>query len=110
MSSEPRIKLSPLFVCLALASSFSTLAEQAFAQRMPEAAKGPSVAWQAPLQGKPSDYAGWETCAGCHRAEAQVVCEDPSRSRRARNRQLPLSLPRREFPPRLRRERRFMTT
>ncbi len=77
MSSEPRIKLSPLFVCLALASSFSTLAEQAFAQRMPEAAKGPSVAWQAPLQGMPNDYAGWETCAGCHRTEAQSFVKTP---------------------------------
>jgi predicted CXXCH cytochrome family protein len=77
MSSQGRIKLSPLLVCLALASLFGALADQAFAQRMPEAAKGPSVAWQAPLRGKPSDYAGWETCAGCHRAEAQAFVKTP---------------------------------
>jgi predicted CXXCH cytochrome family protein len=77
MSSQGRIKLSPLLVSLALASSLGTLAGQAFAQKMPEAAKGPSVAWQAPLQGKPSDYAGWETCAGCHRAIAQTFVKTP---------------------------------
>ena len=71
MSSQRRIKLSPLLVSLALASSFGTLARRASAQRMPEAEKGPSVAWQAPLQAAPSDYVGWATCAGCHRAEAQ---------------------------------------
>jgi len=47
------------------------------AQRMPEAAKGPSVAWRAHLEGKPSDYVGWETCAGCHRAEAQSFAKTP---------------------------------
>jgi predicted CXXCH cytochrome family protein len=77
MSSQRRIKLSPLLVSLALASSFVTLTKQASAQRMPEAAKGPSVAWQPALQGKPSDYAGWETCAGCHRAEAQSFVKTP---------------------------------
>jgi predicted CXXCH cytochrome family protein len=44
---------------------------------MPEATKGSSVAWQAPLQGKPSDYVGWETCAGCHRAEAPSFVKTP---------------------------------
>jgi predicted CXXCH cytochrome family protein len=48
-----------------------------FAQRMPEAAHGPSVASQAPLVGKPGDYAGWQTCAGCHRAEAQAFAKTP---------------------------------
>jgi predicted CXXCH cytochrome family protein len=42
---------------------------------MPDAAHGPSVAAQAPMVGKPSDYAGWETCAGCHRAEAQAFAK-----------------------------------
>jgi len=77
MSSLPTIKLNSLLVCLALASSIATLARQVFAQRMPEAAKGPSVAWQPSLQGKPSDYVGWETCAGCHRAEAQSFVKTP---------------------------------
>ncbi len=71
MSSEPRIKLKPLLVCLALASSFGALPGQAFAQKVPEAAKGPSVAWHAPLRGNASDYVGEETCAGCHTAEAK---------------------------------------
>jgi len=44
---------------------------------MPEAAKGPSVARQATSEGKPSDYVGWETCAGCHRAEAQSFVKTP---------------------------------
>jgi predicted CXXCH cytochrome family protein len=62
---------------LALASSFGALGSQAFGQRMPEAARGPSVAWQPSVQGKPSDYVGWETCAGCHRAEAQAFLKTP---------------------------------
>ena len=82
MSSLRRIKLSPLLVSSALVFCFGAEAGQAFAQRMPEAAKGPSVAWHAPVQGNPGDYVGWETCAGCHRAEAQIVCEDPPRARR----------------------------
>jgi predicted CXXCH cytochrome family protein len=62
---------------LALESSFGTLTGRAFAQRMPEAAKGPSVAWQAPLRGKASDYVGRETCAACHSAEAQAFAKTP---------------------------------
>jgi predicted CXXCH cytochrome family protein len=77
MTFQRRIKLWPPLVYLALTSFFGTLAGEAFAQRMPEAAKGPSVAWQPSVQGKPSDYAGWETCAGCHRAEAQAFVKTP---------------------------------
>jgi predicted CXXCH cytochrome family protein len=77
MSSQRRSKLSLLLVPLSLVFFIGTLAGQAFAQRMPEAAKGPSVAWQPALQGKPSDYVGWETCAGCHRAEAQAFVKTP---------------------------------
>jgi predicted CXXCH cytochrome family protein len=62
---------------LALAPLFGMLAEVAFAQRMPEAPKGPSVAWQAPLQGKPGDYVGLETCAACHSAEAEAFVKTP---------------------------------
>ena len=77
MSSHPRIKVSRLLVSMTLASSFVTLAGEAFAQRMPLAAKGPSVAWQPALQGNPGDYVGWETCAGCHRAQAQSFVKTP---------------------------------
>ena len=77
MSSQRRSKRRPLLVSLALAFSSGILAGQAFAQRMPEAAKGPSVAWRASNQSKPSDYVGWEACAGCHRAEAQVFVKTP---------------------------------
>ena len=77
MSSQRRSKLRPLLVSLPLVFSLGALAGQALAQRMPEAAKGPSVAWRASAQGKPSDYVGWETCAGCHRAQAQVFVKTP---------------------------------
>ena len=65
MSSQRRRKLGPLLVSLALVYSFGALVGQALAQRMPEAAKGPSVAWRTPAQGNPGDYVGWESCAGC---------------------------------------------
>ena len=77
MSSQRRSKLGPVLASLPLAFSFGTLAGQAFAQRMPEAAKGPSVAWRASTQAKPSDYVGWEVCAGCHRAQARVFVKTP---------------------------------
>jgi predicted CXXCH cytochrome family protein len=44
---------------------------------MPEAVHGPSVASQAPLTGKQGDYVGWQTCAGCHSAEAQAFARTP---------------------------------
>jgi predicted CXXCH cytochrome family protein len=44
---------------------------------MPEAARGPSAASHTPVVGKPGDYAGWQTCAGCHRAEAQAFAKTP---------------------------------
>jgi predicted CXXCH cytochrome family protein len=62
---------------LTLVFSLGALAGRAFAQKMPEAPKGPSVAWRAPAQGKPSDYVGWETCAGCHRAQARAFVMTP---------------------------------
>jgi predicted CXXCH cytochrome family protein len=77
MNSQPKSKLRPLHVFVALLLALGTLGEQTLAQRMPEAARGPSVASQAPLVGKPGDYAGWQTCAGCHRAEAQAFVKTP---------------------------------
>ena len=53
------------------------LTVRTFAQRMPEASRGPSVASYSPMVGKPGDYAGWQTCAGCHRAEAQAYAKTP---------------------------------
>jgi len=47
------------------------------AQRLPEANKGPSVALRAPEQGKSTDYVGWETCAGCHSAQAAAFAKTP---------------------------------
>ncbi len=41
-----------------------------YAQRRPAPTKGPSVAWKAPTEGRPSDYVGEATCAICHQAEA----------------------------------------
>jgi predicted CXXCH cytochrome family protein len=77
MNSQPKRKLQPLLVFLALLSVLCTLADQTFAQRMPEAPYGPSVAAHAPIIGKPGDYAGWQTCAGCHRAEAEAFAKTP---------------------------------
>jgi predicted CXXCH cytochrome family protein len=62
---------------VALIFALGALAGQTLAQRMPEAANGPSVASHAPLVGKPGDYAGWQTCAGCHRAEALAFAKTP---------------------------------
>ena len=45
-------KLRPLLVFVALMVAFSEVTEQVYAQRMPEAAHGPSVASQAPAAGK----------------------------------------------------------
>ena len=77
MNVQFKSKLPFLLMFLALVLAFGGLATQAFAQRMPEAAHGPSVASQAPLLGKPGDYVGWQTCAGCHRAEAQAFAKTP---------------------------------
>jgi len=71
MSFQPRSKLPPQLVYLAAIFSLCASSKPASGQRMPAAAHGPSVAVQAPLVGKPGDYVGWQTCAGCHRAEAQ---------------------------------------
>jgi hypothetical protein len=62
---------------LALLVTLGTLASTTFGQRLPEAARGPSVASHAPLAGKPGDYAGWQTCAGCHTAEAESFAKTP---------------------------------
>ena len=77
MNSQTNCRLLLLFALLGLVFALGTLTSRTVAQRMPEAVKGPSVAWRAPLQGKPSDYVGWETCAGCHRAEAQSFVKTP---------------------------------
>lgn len=77
MNTQLKSKLRPLRVFVALMFAIGTLTEQTFAQRMPEAAAGPSVASQAPMIGKPGDYVGWHTCAGCHRAEAQAFVKTP---------------------------------
>ena len=77
MNSQTKSKLRPLLLFVALLFALGALTGQIFAQRMPEAAHGPSVASQAPLLGKPGDYVGWQTCAGCHRAEAQAFAKTP---------------------------------
>ncbi len=49
----------------------------ALAQRRPAAPKAPSVTWEPKMQGKPSDYVGAQTCAGCHPTEAQEFFKTP---------------------------------
>ncbi|MGA2611728.1 MAG: hypothetical protein ABSH01_30155, partial [Terriglobia bacterium] len=70
MSSQRRSKLRSLLVSLPLVFPFGALAGQAFAQKMPEAAKAPSVAWQFKAEGNPGDYVGSDRCKLCHDAEA----------------------------------------
>jgi predicted CXXCH cytochrome family protein len=77
MNAQPKCKLSPLLAFLALLFALGMTLNQTVAQRMPDAVRGPSVASHAPLAAKASDYAGWETCAGCHRAEAQAYAKTP---------------------------------
>ena len=77
MKPHPHSKLQPRLILPGLLIAIIGLTGTTLAQRMPEAARGPSVASQAPFVGKPSDYAGWETCAGCHRAEAQAFAKTP---------------------------------
>src|ERR1035441_275726 len=77
MNAHPKSKLPPVPAFLLLLFALGITASPPLAQRMPEAARGPSVASHAPLAGKPGDYAGWETCAGCHRAEAQAYAKTP---------------------------------
>jgi predicted CXXCH cytochrome family protein len=61
----------------ALGFSLAAFTRYTFAQRMPEPTHGASVASQAPLTGKLGDYAGSETCAGCHTAEAESFAKTP---------------------------------
>lgn len=61
MNTQLKGKLRPLLVFVTLMFAISALTEQTFAQRLPEAACGPSVAWRAPMC---TDY-----CYGTARAE-----------------------------------------
>ncbi len=42
----------------------------ALAQKQPAATEPSSVVWKAPAEGRPGDYVGQETCAGCHPTQA----------------------------------------
>jgi len=66
-------KIAALLICLAgfLPAAFL------HAQRRPAPAKGPSVAWKAPVQGQPGDYVGEDTCKACHSAEAAQFDKSP---------------------------------
>jgi len=77
MGSKRRPNLRWMLLLASLSIPYGISVNPAFAQRMPESTRGPSVASQAPLTGKPGDYAGWQTCAGCHRAEAQAFAKTP---------------------------------
>ena len=77
MNVQSKSKLPSLLALFSLLSCLGITVNQSAAQRLPEAIRGPSVSPQSPLIGKPSDYAGWETCAGCHRAEAEAYAKTP---------------------------------
>src|SRR5579864_9191729 len=76
MNAQTKSHLPLRFTLLGLIA-LGTFTSLTLAQRMPEASRGSSVAAQAPLMGKPDDYAGWQTCAGCHRAEAESYAKTP---------------------------------
>ena len=80
MSSQRRSKLRPLLVSLPLVFSIGTLAGQAFAQRMPEAAKGPSVAWRAGPSRQAERLCRLGDVRGLPSRGSPSVCEDPSRT------------------------------
>jgi len=75
MNAHPKSKLQPLVAVLWFFCAFGVMTDLLFAQRMPEAAHGSSVASRVALAGKPDDYAGWETCAGCHQAESEAYAK-----------------------------------
>lgn len=77
MKPHPHSKLQPRLILPGLLIAIIGLTGTTLAQRMPESARGASVASQAHFVGKQSDYAGWETCAGCHRAEAESYAKTP---------------------------------
>jgi predicted CXXCH cytochrome family protein len=56
---------------LTTAIIFSCTHFEARAQKQPASAEPPSVAWRAPAEGKPEDYAGAEVCAACHADQAR---------------------------------------
>jgi hypothetical protein len=59
-----------LWACLLLLVNCVAYPKTVCAQKKPEAAKGPSVASQAPPDaGRPADYVGVEKCQSCHKAE-----------------------------------------
>jgi predicted CXXCH cytochrome family protein len=57
--------LTPLVIC---SSAFTFV----LAQRQPKAPAPSSVVWKAPSQGQAGDYAGKDTCAGCHPVHAEA--------------------------------------
>lgn len=77
MNTQTKIARPPLTRVMGLLVVLGALTTPALAQRMPEDARGPSVASRALTTGKPGDYAGWQTCAGCHRAEAEAYSKTP---------------------------------
>lgn len=77
MNFSTRSKHQPLLALSWLLIATIGLAGPSAAQRLPEPARGASVASQPPVIGKQSDYAGWETCAGCHRMEAEAFAKTP---------------------------------
>ena len=62
---KPRAWPFLLTAVLALTASW------ALAQKQPSAHQPSSVAWKAPPEGKADQYAGAETCAGCHADQAR---------------------------------------
>ena len=77
MNSQSKGKLRPVRRFLALVFALAAWTGSRAAQRLPESTHGASVASQAPLAGKPGDYVGSETCAGCHGAEGESFAKTP---------------------------------
>ena len=73
-------KVQALLVIAAL-GAFYALPQPALAQRMPEAAHGPSVASQAPLGRQAGRLCRLGDLRGLPSRRSPIVCEDSARSR-----------------------------
>ena len=80
MSSQRRSKLRTAACVPDTGVLHRALAGQAFAQRMPEAAKGPSVAWRAVCSGQAKRLCRLGDVRGLPSRGSPSVREDPSRT------------------------------
>ena len=69
--TKPYGKLRTGAWLLAASGIFSLGVSPFLAQKQPASSEPTSVSWRVPAEGKAEDYAGAETCAGCHADQAK---------------------------------------